>query len=186
MDSKTCIRCQTEKPLAAFARCAAKADGLQMWCRECQAAYVKNRIATNPEARRRAWDRSNERQKRLYATDEAFREKRKKAAADWKKRVGPEVVAAVDRNCRLKREYGITQADFNRMVLEQGHRCACCGKKKAKLIVDHDHETGRVRGLVCYSCNVGIGLLGDTHEHIDRAIAYLTGQRQYQPFTFVG
>ena len=51
--------------------------------------------------------------------------------------------------------------------------CACCGKIKPKLHLDHDHDTDEFRGFICQSCNHGIGHLGDNIEGIRRALAYL-------------
>jgi hypothetical protein len=60
-------------------------------------------------------------------------------------------------NYRKLRKYGITQDLFEQMKEAQDGRCACCGKKAKRLIVDHNHETGSVRGLLCYRCNMGLG-----------------------------
>jgi hypothetical protein len=72
----------------------------------------------------------------------------------------------------LKHKYGMTPADRTVMVLEQDGRCAICGRE-AKLVVDHDHETDEVRGLLCYGCNVGLGLFSDNPHILARAAEYL-------------
>jgi hypothetical protein len=56
----------------------------------------------------------------------------------------------------LKRLYGMSLGDFNKMKATQKLRCAICSKKR-RLNVDHDHETGKVRGLLCFTCNTHLG-----------------------------
>lgn len=82
----------------------------------------------------------------------------------------------------LLRNYGITLADYQRMLLEQKDSCKICGsdgfvmnttRHKVKLVVDHCHATGRVRGLLCHNCNRALGLLKDNEESLLNAIAYL-------------
>jgi len=68
------------------------------------------------------------------------------------------------RNNNLRRKYGIDQAEYERLLRDQRSRCAICNKrpKSRKLLaVDHDHMTGRVRGLLCTTCNNALGMLGD-------------------------
>ncbi len=82
------------------------------------------------------------------------------------------------RNTELKKLFGITLPDYEQMLSEQGGLCAICGKtqrgtRNKRLCVDHCHETGRVRGLLCDHCNRAIGLLGDSAETAARAAAYL-------------
>lgn len=75
----------------------------------------------------------------------------------------------------LKR-YGLTPDDYDRMLEAQGHVCAICHKPdptQDKLAVDHDHETGRTRGLLCYACNTGIAKFDEVIENLESAIAYL-------------
>lgn len=86
------------------------------------------------------------------------------------------------------RKYGITQKDYARLLAEQGGGCAICGatdagmhnwgKKgiKSSLHVDHDHESGKVRGILCGPCNHGIGQLKDDPARLRRAAAYLDGR----------
>lgn len=74
-----------------------------------------------------------------------------------------------------KRNYGITIHDYGAMFQQQGGCCAICGKHASlyQLHVDHDHATGKVRGLLCVGCNTGLGALGDTAESLARALTYL-------------
>lgn len=75
----------------------------------------------------------------------------------------------------LRRRYGITMAEYLVMHEAQSGRCAICGKPEngKRLAVDHDHETGEVRGLLCQNCNRGLGLFVDNPELLERASAYL-------------
>jgi hypothetical protein len=81
----------------------------------------------------------------------------------------------------LKRRYGLTKADVARMAEEQNHCCAICGTPEKEmrngitrhLAVDHDHGTGAIRGLLCQSCNTGLGKFRDDPLILARAIAYL-------------
>ena len=68
--------------------------------------------------------------------------------------------------------YGISAAGFAEIVQAQDGKCGSCGETKKRLVVDHDHETGEIRGALCQSCNFGIGLLGDDEASILRALDY--------------
>lgn len=78
----------------------------------------------------------------------------------------------------FKSQYGITVEEFNQMVDIQGGRCACCkrepqGKGAAAVLnVDHDHVTGRVRGLLCNPCNQAMGLMKDNPVMIRQLLKY--------------
>ena len=78
----------------------------------------------------------------------------------------------------LKRNYGITLADYDRMVEKQNGKCAICETTEpsgngARFAVDHDHKTGEVRGLLCFDCNSGIGKFKDDAALLTSAIEYL-------------
>lgn len=79
------------------------------------------------------------------------------------------------RNHQYKKLYGITLADYERMFCMQASGCALCGSPPGKrpLHVDHNHQNGRVRGLLCHHCNTGLGNLRDDRELLRRAIKYL-------------
>ncbi len=76
---------------------------------------------------------------------------------------------------RLERIYGITMENYLALYDEQGGVCAICKKSitKKRLCVDHDHKTGKIRGLLCSYCNTGIGLFRDDLALLNSAIKYL-------------
>jgi hypothetical protein len=75
----------------------------------------------------------------------------------------------------LKREYGLTKEDYLEMLKFQNGVCAiCCNpEKKKRLAVDHCHNTGKIRGLLCTRCNTSIGRFNDDVELLQKAIDYL-------------
>jgi hypothetical protein len=77
----------------------------------------------------------------------------------------------------LRRWYGITPEDFERMLQEQDGRCAICRTDDPSpwrvFGVDHDHESGRIRGLLCDRCNSGIARFREDPDVLRRALAYL-------------
>lgn len=92
--------------------------------------------------------------------------------------------ADLRRDAAFKREYGIGLSDFNDLLSSQNHKCAICNNaeswrdyrnkdKPRNFCVDHDHKTGKVRGLLCGSCNVMLGRAKDSVELLQSAIDYL-------------
>ena len=75
----------------------------------------------------------------------------------------------------IKRNYGLTPEDWENMLSEQGGVCAICGEvqENRSLYVDHDHETGKVRGLLCRKCNLFLGLAQDDPNILRSAANYL-------------
>lgn len=76
------------------------------------------------------------------------------------------------RNKHLKERYGVTAEDVAAMISEQGGKCAICGERDAEH-VDHDHATGEVRGILCFTCNVGLGNFQDRTDLMEKAVRYL-------------
>ena len=76
------------------------------------------------------------------------------------------------RNYHLRRRYGITVEHYDQMFAEQKGLCAICREAPAEH-VDHDHQTGRVRGLLCFNCNGALGQFRDRRNLMLAAIAYL-------------
>lgn len=78
------------------------------------------------------------------------------------------------KNRRLKRVYGIDLQQYQTLFNEQFGLCACCRlESKLTLHVDHDHATGKIRGLLCYNCNIAIGYLREDLNRIYKVIDYL-------------
>lgn len=126
----------------------------------------------NFHANARTWDRLNAYCKvcasRLGA--ERFQRDRTRLLAN---------TAAYRRNNPEKRKsialmfkFGIDLAEYRKIEEMQQYRCGIC-RKPGELHVDHCHESGRVRGLLCMSCNTALGKLGDTPDSIRRVLSYL-------------
>ena len=77
-----------------------------------------------------------------------------------------------NRKWRLKRRYGLTPEMVEGLLLLQGGICIVCREDPA-IVVDHDHKTGRPRGLLCGLCNLGLGAFKDSPERLLKAIRYL-------------
>ena len=82
------------------------------------------------------------------------------------------------RELHLRRYYGITTAEYDAMLTKQDTKCACCGTEEAGgkhnvFCVDHDHVTNAVRELLCKDCNIVLGIIQDSPEHLMKLIQYL-------------
>jgi recombination endonuclease VII len=147
------------KALDQFYRDAAGRDGHRPECKECTSSRRLTRYRANREAeiaRVQGWQRENAEHVKAYQA--RYREQRDYRAE------------------HLRRTFGMTQGDYDAMLLDQGGGCAICGRAPRPgkhLHVDHDHDTGRVRGLLCFSCNVGVGNFHHDTERIARAAEYL-------------
>jgi hypothetical protein len=75
-----------------------------------------------------------------------------------------------------ERRYGITQEQFNQMILDQNSKCKICSndfKNSKDTHIDHCHNTNKVRGLLCNNCNLALGQFNDNTDNMDNAIRYL-------------
>jgi DNA-directed RNA polymerase subunit RPC12/RpoP len=92
--------------------------------------------------------------------------------------------AAYNKRANLRRYYGIEWEEYQALLAAQNHRCYICGTKGGKgaggLGVDHNHETGQVRKILCAKCNTGLGAFKDQIELLEAAIAYL---REHEEIT---
>jgi hypothetical protein len=77
------------------------------------------------------------------------------------------------RKSHLKLKYNLTLENYYKMYENQNKKCLICNKKLSKLNIDHDHYTGKVRGLLCHGCNLLLGLVHDNSKILLKAIKYL-------------
>jgi hypothetical protein len=110
------------------------------------------------------------------------RETTNKRSRDRRK-ADPNYYEKFDRPAKLRSQYGITVEDYDVMFSQQDHGCGICGVKTPggrtkHFHVDHDHDTGSVRGLLCHKCNRGLGLFNDDPVILDMALQYLTNHEE--------
>jgi hypothetical protein len=146
--TKQCQKCFTNGTLAEFTKDARQSDGLNRYCRTCTRAYTKQWRNDNPDK---------------------FRDGVKKCHT-----ANPEIQREASFKYRLK-QYGLTPEQYEVFVVVQGGACAICGTAHLEdLCIDHDHESGTVRGLLCQNCNKGLGLFQDSADNLYHASDYLT------------
>jgi hypothetical protein len=149
---RQCTKCCETKPITEFYPRNERPIGRQSQCRRCMNLGNQRRLKT-PEARAvRA------------ASMRKWRETNKAHVSNYHFAL------------RLKKSYGISRQEYDAFLARQNNGCAICDQvhsETKRLCVDHCHATGKVRGLLCNSCNLGLGKLGDTIEAIERAAAYL-------------
>lgn len=80
------------------------------------------------------------------------------------------------KNTYLQTNYGITLEDYNFLLEKQNEKCKICNNEcptGKSLAVDHNHKTGKVRGLLCKNCNIGLGMFFDNLDFLESAVLYL-------------
>jgi hypothetical protein len=138
-------------------------DGYRSDCKVCNLAAKAARTALDPQANRDRVKRWREQNPEKYLAKQ-----RAYSASPAKKKA--------DRRSYLKRKYGMTLEDYDAMFEEQGGVCAICKKPRPEdrtLHVDHDHNTGTIRGLLCFRCNNALGDFEEEYELFRRAADYL-------------
>lgn len=74
----------------------------------------------------------------------------------------------------IARKYSLTKEQYDQMLTDQGNKCATCNKEsKTKLHIDHSHETGQTRKLLCSQCNTALGLVKENIETLSTMIMYV-------------
>jgi hypothetical protein len=193
MESKTCRRCTEEKPIGEFY--ARQRGRCKVCIREVNMQRYRQKRASQLAARPPKQEVVAKKCSKCSVTKpvEAFytdrRPGRQAKAESWCKacrcsgsqryyeRTRPAQLQYA-RNYWLQDQYGITTEEYNALFEEQRGLCKLCNNKERgtrRLSVDHDHATGRVRGLLCVRCNSALGTLGDNVEGLERALAYVRG-----------
>ena len=149
---KTCTRCHKEKQIDEFYIDRSHKDGHRTTCIKCDKRYLKK------------WYKG------------LMEDKRREIYNKWRKE-NPDKFKKSQRRRKLKREYGITIDDYDAMLKKQGYCCAICGSArpdgKGNFHIDHNHKTGKIRGLLCYKCNSVLGYAHDNIKILMCAIEYL-------------
>jgi hypothetical protein len=157
---KRCKHCGIVQLLDAFYADRKARDGRRPDCKTCNLARRRAKYHENPRPyidRVLKWQRENP--ERVKANMERFTASGKRKASN--------------RKSHLKRKYGLTLEAFDELLASQGGGCAICGKPDADN-VDHDHVTGRVRGILCFNCNIAIGQVEDDEDRLAAAMTYLS------------
>jgi hypothetical protein len=145
--SRACSKCQEVKPHAAFS----KSRNPSVWCRAC---CRKNAASWRSRHRERVLETDRQRSAERLKSPEQRR---------WMF------------DYRMLTKYGLTREMYDDLVLKHEGRCAFCGSTNDDLVVDHCHDTGRVRGLLCQRHNKALGALGDTEQAVRDLLAYILG-----------
>lgn len=151
----------------------------QKWRKENPERHLANVLAwqkANPDKSREYAARAARNQAERLKTDPEFAEKRRASSRNWHR-----AKRAKDpghyRNSALKYAYGLTVEQYDAMVLTQGGVCAICRADrpggKGRWHVDHCHDSGKIRELLCHSCNTGLGAFRDNLTLLQAAVAYL-------------
>lgn len=151
--TKKCSRCHISKPLESFCKHRGMIDGHNNNCKECVKKYTEE----------------NKEKIRKYKSDYYYANREK--------------CIERDRKNHLKRKYNVTVEWYEEQLKKQNGQCKICGTTDGRgisslLHVDHNHETGKVRGLLCQSCNTGIGLFKENTELLEKAIQYVNRFKQ--------
>lgn len=169
---KTCRRCCKEKESGDFYAAARMKDGLHSWCKDCLNARAMERYREIGEAEKhlrrercREWRKKNPDKRRANKQAWHGANRAGQLAAMWR--------------ARLRRKYDMAEADYEAMAERQDGRCAICADRpEGRLVVDHDHDSGAVRGLLCDPCNKGLGFFRDSPSRLATAADYLQMARR--------
>jgi hypothetical protein len=185
--TKVCAKCEQTLPLESFGENKRYSDGRQSYCRPCFSEYMRDK--RNPgwratEADYRALAAMGQRRCRkckgvFPATTEHFYASAKCVGGiQWECK---ECYGSRVRTGKLSRLYGMTDADFSAMLADQGGGCAINPQHDmggSNWHIDHDHDTGRVRGVLCKHCNTALGYARDDPatlralaDYLERALA---------------
>ena len=120
-----------------------------------------------PTERTRKWRLENP--ERRKETARRLARKYRSEFSDRKKKR----VAEISRKHQLKKKYGLSVEQYTEMRVQQGDRCAICYTQPKRLVVDHNHTTGKVRALLCDNCNFALGHLQEDPARIEALKQYV-------------
>jgi len=172
---KRCTKCGQWKPTWEFHHNKIRADGLHGQCKTCRLADAIRYQAEHKQKRhdylaKYYVEHREEQNIRSAKWAVEHPEKVRTRAREWAAR-NPDKVRAKE----LARKYGLTPEGYSELLATQNGVCAICGKtpNSKNLCVDHDHNTGKIRGLLCDRCNTVLGQVQDSLDILAKAMEYL-------------
>jgi hypothetical protein len=179
MKIKVCTKCGQEKSLDDFYKSNKSKDRLTWYCKVCIQLINKQYRKINPDYdknKSKEWYYSHLKERNQY-------NKKFKNRDNMRRREDYKNNFSKYKEQHLKSAYGISLEDYFNMLESQNGVCAICGKEEMRinpktkkvhlLSVDHNHATGKVRGLLCMKCNPGIGNFQENVGLLQNAIEYL-------------
>ncbi len=163
---KKCIKCKLLKKLSDFGLDNREKDKKKTYCKKCMNSYYTKLKEQLPKSMKRCSKCKIIKDKKLFGIDTKGYTRSKCKPC--------EKIRA--RKNHLKRTYGITLEDYDKMVELQNNKCKICNKQSSiweNLSIDHCHNTGKIRGLLCSLCNSAIGKFKDDIKLLTSAIKYL-------------
>jgi hypothetical protein len=145
-------------PVSAFYAKKSSRDGLQGHCKTCSSEQAKQWQKDHPKKVR----------KRLKRWRDNNPDKVKLTNSDWYKSHKIEIQAQ-----RRQTKYAIGREAYVHIAKRAAGCCEICGNKLKRAQLDHDHQTGKIRGLLCCKCNLGLGNFNDDINKLKLAIKYL-------------
>jgi RecJ-like exonuclease len=174
---KRCYKCEAYKHFNSFGRCKVGKFKRQSHCKKCADKMKKKHKKDNIE-RYRELDRiryNRDKSKRLKYSNKY--NKLNKKTKEELRNIYAKRGKQTTRNWNLKRKYKINVNEYNKMLEQQNFSCLICKKHESEfkkvLSIDHDHKTGKIRGLLCQFCNTGLGFFRDNINLLESAIGYL-------------
>lgn len=186
MTTKICSGCGEAKSLGEFPKDPNGKHGCL--CHSCAAQYAREQRRGYYRVEKQCSRCGEVKPIRKFAKNKRRRDGRGsycrrcrgEIMAEWRKR-NPEKHRENKRRERLKSKYNITLTDYDDLLHFQNNVCAVCGNPCPtgnRLAVDHDHETGKVRGLLCTNCNMALGFAQDNPELLRELADYLEYHRE--------
>lgn len=176
---RRCNKCGVEKPLTEFHNQSARRGGKAYTCKPCMNAYVKHWAQTSKgkESQRKAKRRYNQSESGRAAKREYGRRPEVRARGEARRLAYRETTKGRQAAFLQQiRQYGIDVEDWARLYNAQAGVClGCCERLEfdRSTHVDHDHQTGIVRGLLCHGCNLSVGGAKDNPATLRRLALYL-------------
>ncbi len=171
---KICITCKLEKSLNDFNKSRAAKDGYRPTCKECRYGHKPHTIVKDNKTCTGCNNIKTIENFRF--TNQHYRSSYCKPCDNKRRenyrRLHPEKEYRRGKNKRLKRLYKIDLKEYDELVIKQKNKCSIC-PNEGNLVVDHSHITGKIRGLLCSTCNVGLGMFKENIELLEASIRYL-------------